>query len=387
MAEYIFLLLLFLGLAYFYDIKRNTRGYNTWVNICCFLLILLAGLRNHVGGDTFNYIYNFEQCPKLQELSIKQLSMSEISQPLWFLINSVLKTCCDDFIIVQLFHATIVNVLIFRFLKLTTNKVFVALLFVYCIAWWNFNFEIMRESLCVAIYLNSLFELKNKSVLRYILINIPSFLIHYFSFVIIILTLLIYFLDNKKTMIVLGCVAFIALLYEDTFSNLAMKMAIITSGDLSERWESYLYGDIYGVTSLNFFGIAIKIILLLQPVIMLLFYAKRTSRNSLELKLLMMYLLFFVTTAIFPIFSRFSNYLLVVFIVGSVNFLFCSKRVKSLSYFIVLALFVYNLVNGIREFYSPQPWEMNRTYDCRYIPYTSVFESPDLVREREYGRY
>lgn len=387
MFEYISIFLLFIFLSYNYDIKGNKAGYNTWVKFCCVILILLAGLRNHVGGDTFNYIYHFDQWPNLQELFSTKLSLSEVTQPLWFLINCILKTIYSDFVVVQLFHAIVVNLLIFRFIKKTTNKVFIAILFVYCIVWWNFNFEIMRESLCVAIYLNSLLELKKKKVFRFILFSIPCLLIHYFSFVIIAFTLLVYYLNNKTTILLIGAIILVLLVFRDIFSNFALEIAFMTAEDLSERLEDYIYGDVYGTTNLNLFGIFSKLLLLLQPVLIIYSYYNSKTTDSLELKLLMLYILFFIITAVFPIFSRFLNYLMVLLIIGSINYLSLNKRKRNLSYSIVCILFIYNMVAGINEFYTPSPSDRsNNKYDCRYIPYKNVFEMPDATREGLYGK-
>ena len=387
MFEYISIFLLFLFLSYYYDIKGNKAGYNTWVKFCCVILILLAGLRNHVGGDTFNYIYHFDQWPNLQELFSTKLSLSEVSQPLWFLINCILKTIYPDFVVVQIFHAIVVNFLIFRFIKKTTDKVFIATLFVYCIVWWNFNFEIMRESLCVVIYLNSLLELKRKKVSRFILFSIPCLLIHYFSFVIIVFTLLVYYLNNRTTILLIGVIILVLLVFRDIFSNIALEIAFMTAEDLSERLEDYIYGDVYGTTSLNLFGVFLKLLLLLQPILVIYSYYTDKKTNSLDSKLLMLYILFFIITAVFPIFSRFLNYLMVLLIIASINYLIQNKRKRTLPYYVVYLLFIYNMMAGINEFYTPSPsYSGNNKYDCRYIPYKNVFEMPDATRESLYGK-
>lgn len=387
MFEYISIFLLFLFLSYYYDIKGNKAGYNTWVKFCCAILILLAGLRNHVGGDTFNYIYHFDQWPNLQELFSTKLSLSEVSQPLWFLINCILKTIYPDFVVVQIFHAIVVNFLIFRFIKKTTDKVFIATLFVYCIVWWNFNFEIMRESLCVVIYLNSLLELKRKKVSRFILFSIPCLLIHYFSFVIIVFTLLVYYLNNRTTILLIGVIILVLLVFRDIFSNIALEIAFMTAEDLSERLEDYIYGDVYGTTSLNLFGVFLKLLLLLQPILVIYSYYTDKKTNSLDSKLLMLYILFFIITAVFPIFSRFLNYLMVLLIIASINYLIPNKRKRTLPYYVVYLLFIYNMMAGINEFYTPSPsYSGNNKYDCRYIPYKNVFEMPDATRESLYGK-
>lgn len=387
MTIYLLLLILLLFLSYYYDYRNNLRGKTFWYNSVCIILILLAGLRNHVGGDTFVYIDKFQNLPTLSEILTYGYNISDITQPLWFFINVLCKSFLDDFVVVQLFHAVVCNVLLFRFIKKTTHKVFVSVLLSFCVFWWNFNFEIMRESLCVVIFLNALLELKNHNIKRYIIYTIPALFIHYFSFIIIAITIIAYFLP-KKIYVSLSAILVATLLFLDTntISAILGMMLAYTGEDLATLGTDYLASDIYGQIQLSFFGVLSFILKILIPIIILFSNNKLKFLDNVEFKVVILYILLLIIQSKIVIFQRFINYLTPIIIVLTINFL--SNRVVrlKLQYYFVLLTLIINTLLTIKSFYEPNPLERtNRTYDCRYIPYTSIFEEPDPVRESIYG--
>lgn len=395
MMIYIYILILLVVLSFYFDYKNNRTGYNKWMNVCFIILVLLAALRNRVGGDSINYQVKFEEWPNLIELMSYKFDLADQSQPLWFLLNSVLKTIVDDFVILQFFHAIVFNVLLFRFINRTTEKRFTVLLFAYCIVWWNFNFEVLRESLCIAIYLNSLLFLKNGRVYSYFCINIPCFFIHYYSFVMILLTLFIYYI-NKKTLLILVFLmsSFFMLFKNDTLIDYLMNLSMsissetaetLVSEDMLEKAEEYLDGDMYGATSLNIFGVFFQFIGMIFPFIVTYYMRYITGKVFFE-KLLWLYLLLFIIKANFPIFSRFENYLLILLIVETVNFVYSNNKALKLQKYVVVILFFYTSIKTVREFYLPPKSLDSMEYDCRYFPYTTIFEEPDKIRELYYGK-
>lgn len=384
---YLVLLIFFLILAYKYDYLNHTANKTKWYNFSCLVLILFSGLRNHVGGDTFNYIYNFDHCPNLIEvISNGRLIISELTQPLWFLINSSLKTVVDDFTIVQVFHAILCNVLLFRFIKHTTTKIFTAVAFSYCIFWWNFNFEIMRESLCVVLFLNATLELSKGNVKKYIIICLPALFVHYFSFVIACLGLLMHYLPKKIYLLAIGCVCIAFLLADTSFliENILAFLAF-TGEDLVTIAGEYLYSDDYGFNSLNIFGIIQQCITLL-PAIIVLFYFNKQKDKQTETNLMILYILFAIATSKLSICSRFLNYFLPVYVVSVLNFLSDKSHRKGLNYYIILFIFLFQTYTYIDSFYKPAFNDTStQTYDIRYIPYKSIFQNPDPLRESKYS--
>ena len=103
-------------LSIWYDGKAETRGKKVWYIITCLFLIMLAGLRNGVGGDTQAYMDNFEYVPYMQqEYRSYILDNFQIRSYMtsWSILNILCKRWFDSFYAVQLIEALLVNTCIF----------------------------------------------------------------------------------------------------------------------------------------------------------------------------------------------------------------------------------------------------------------------------------
>ena len=80
------------------------------------LLILVAGLRYRIGGDTTNYIYSFYHVyPVLEDFSFEDYPIGK--DPLYVIINSIVKTLGGRFYVVQLIQSIFVITLTFKYFK------------------------------------------------------------------------------------------------------------------------------------------------------------------------------------------------------------------------------------------------------------------------------
>ncbi len=172
-----------------YDWMAKQGGENKWYYFNLVVLILLAGLRYRVGGDTLMYMSMFELCPKLDELKYFDFEEAHYN-PLWYILNAISKSIYNDFFVFQLIHATIVNSVFFSFFrKYSKNYYFTVILLYYVGYFCYFNMEVMRESLCICILLLSTrFLLEKKWVFYYIMCVFALFM-HYSALVMFVLPL------------------------------------------------------------------------------------------------------------------------------------------------------------------------------------------------------
>ena len=91
-------------------------GEKGWYYFNLLVLILFAGLRYRIGGDTLLYMGMFEECPKLQDLKYFDFASAQYN-PLWYILNGLSRSIYDDFFLFQLIHAFIVNVSFFHFFR------------------------------------------------------------------------------------------------------------------------------------------------------------------------------------------------------------------------------------------------------------------------------
>lgn len=363
----LFIIIILFCIKYDFSISKDENNRYKSFYFLCVILSLVAGLRYHIGSDTANYIADFDEIPTLGNILVG-LDFKDLSQPLWYLFNAFCKTITDDFILVQLLHSFIVNICIGRFIYKLCKKPFLGLLAYVCCCWWNFNFEILRESMCIAIYLNLIYNyIKHNNIFKFLLYSIPLIFIHHFAFIPIALTVIIYFL-NYKPFLYLGCVATIILYFILSEGMLLQYMLTIESvmgGDSVERAIEYIQSDQYGFMTSSIIGILFVII---TKVAYAFVVAGSKKINPLIAKLLLLYGFTLILRLKIMILVRFINYWQIILIVYAINYII-ENRKQVLSLYVKF-IFVYNIYSGVDSFLTPLDSDTSK-YDCRYIPYSS----------------
>lgn len=175
---YLIILLALIVFSANYDFRGNlVCEANKPYMFMCICFILLAGLRFFVGSDTHNYVYDFSVMPDLSRLS-EYHRLDSRYQFGWDAYVCIIKSIFGNFVFVQLITAIIVNVIIFCFIKRNTTNVFVALLFYYILNYFEYNMEIMRESIAVVLGLIAVMFYERNKKLHFILMIILAFEFH-----------------------------------------------------------------------------------------------------------------------------------------------------------------------------------------------------------------
>lgn len=380
MFIYFAILSLLIYLIYRYDIKNYPKGKDAWINAFMVILILLAGLRYHIGVDTVHYESQFYDIPELQDI-LRDANLW--SQPLWELLMSLVKTLTGSFVIFQFVHAIIFNTLLFRFLKRTTDKIFTALLFILCICWWHMSFEVLREALCVVIYLNALFYLKERNFSAYLLLGVIMLGIHHFSFVIMLITPIITILKPKYALPIVLIFAFFIYNNLSLINYIGVTSLAFADEGIAEHMQYYIESDVYGDNHQNFWGLLrILLMSILLPAITIIYSQRNDNMIFLNRILLLVPIVGILQTKML-IFFRLNSYLDILLIVCFVNVLYHSLTIKPIiktSLYILVSLQLYF---GCSTFYRPYHIEYrpNINYNCAHIPYKTIFQEPDPIRE------
>lgn len=137
--------------------------------ILLFVLILLSSFRgSEIGIDTKNYIKIF-QLVKLTE--IKNINMEYG----YLLINKMVSIFTQNEIYLFLVLNCIIFILVSKFIKYFSLNYDLSLLIYYCFYYFNYNFNLVRQTVCFSIICYSLIYLsKNKIIKFYILLFIAS---------------------------------------------------------------------------------------------------------------------------------------------------------------------------------------------------------------------
>lgn len=343
----------------------------------CGILVLLAGLRYRVGGDSLAYMDNFNALPKLSDLENFDFVKAEYD-PLWYIFNASIKSVFDNFIFFQIVHAVIINSIVFWFTKKYTVYKYTVILFYYIFFYLYFNMEILRESLSLCVFFLSIpYLLKGKWV-HYYLINIVAFLFHSSA----IITFFIPLLFRKLNWFYYLLLTAVVLLF--TFIKPYELFSLFDlNGRINRKINTYTTYDI------NIFGQLTQMMVVI-PIIGIKIIRRicRLNEHRFE-KIITSYIVIGILSGVIGGFYRFLNYLSIVSIIYLVDTFKTIYKYKTFYFkdFIItqlclLLLFFHQGFYMLRDTSEYQPG--TRFYN-RYLPYYSVFnERKDMHRERLY---
>ena len=384
---YISVLILLLFLSIRYDINGKENNKDFWYNVMLVVFILVAGLRWRLGIDTPNYLGNFYHLyPSLENLSVDDLQIT--SSPLYVLINSVVKSLGGRFYIVQLIHATFVNVLIFKYIRKHSSYIFTCLFFYAITCYTTYNMETMRASMAIVVCLYANDYAMDKKWLKAYSLYIIAVLFHPQSIIFLIFPLFFFLRFNKIGVLLL----FIAFFVGKLLSVVLQDYIFLLEGDdaLSDKISGYVESDVYGADIKG--GIIYFLLSQAMPMIYIvlsLLYVKKYRSSSvlsrlepmviIGIGLLLIKLNFYIAYRYVDCykiyFVLFYSELLAGLAIRAKRLDRCLSLARSFAFFSPLILYIifFNYISDKGKGY-------------RYIPYTSVFERKiDTHRQKNYN--
>ena len=373
---YILIILTLLFFAFYFDFGEAKIGKEFIFYLVLLGLICLSGFRYRVGGDTLLYMLRHEGMPTLGELRSLRQAAGKL-QPFWTLVVAVSKSITPDFYMVQFLHAIIVNTLIFHFIKAHTKYVFTAI-FLYFIGYYGyFNFEILRESLAISVFLFSIKFLLNKKWIHYYLLALTAFLFHVSAIILFFIPLLIKIKYRFWVALVIFCVGVV---FSGVFGSFVGKVNLAGSFFTSMKVYVDYNSTIFGLLSLLIFKF-------LYPASIYKLSSSHLKIKSDLFSLMSTYIYIGASTALFYIFYRFLNYLTPVLFIFLTEVIheFSKKielRANKLA-LIFLLLFSISIIHMNSYFTSTSKYVTNSRWYSYWYPYHTIFDKKvDLTRER-----
>lgn len=360
----VFMVLLVFVLRYDTSINgtKNSKDVNTAMLFALIMLSLLAGLRYRVGTDTLSYMDEYARYP-LSYFKDKYLFG-------WYALIALCRTLHFSFYGVQLVLAFFTNYAVIKFLKQYSLHFFSSLLLYYIIIYPVLNFEILRQGVCVAIFLLSFHYLAEKQIAKYYIWTGIACLFHHSALVLLILPVFAFIPVHKKTI----TVYFILLSLVIVFSSLLKEQILEISRELSfleERSISY-FSEVDVEESFSpvsfIFNLLLNVII---PLSVIRFHWYSNKIPSQYLIVCMFSMAIYIISMYMPIIYRFNSFFqlfnLVLF-VDLFNLIRCRFNHKPfLVFFICLVLFI-----GIkaRAYFTS---DEGRPVYYHYYPYSSIF--------------
>ena len=370
MIYFFVLVLIFIGI-YKYDLTNrlfSSSKKNNLFFIIAFILFFIAAFRYYNGGDTKNYAEQFLQIPSWGELSEHHFDDFRFQKGYIYFVSFV-KGLWDNFLIQQILTALIVNVVVFRFIKKYSPFVFLTTLIFFMLNYFEFNMEIMRESISVSLGILAYECFKSR---RYVLMAILIYIAYQFHISALILILMPLFAIvnfSKKTFFIVLVVAvwlpalYIALPNLELYANLLFNQ---------EDWvnNQYLIQEYSETLSTNYYVTHILKFLVI-PFIVLWYVNKKVKFEFTGM--VYAYALLQLLSMFSYAFYRFANYFAPFYWIAlsyAIYLLISKQReLRTIILGLILMLMIYLHQNV--QF----SWDSNNNqyYYNRYIPYESVF--------------
>ena len=199
----VYLYLLGLSLRSFYSNYYIAKGY---IHVAI-LLIVLASLRYGTGTDFQTYLVIWSGIPNIS--SLFNLSNFYL-EPGFVVLSSILKTIYSgDFIFFSAYACLTLGLLTYALLKLNLNIV-AGLLLYFCLFYFAYAFNGMRQALSMSIFIFSLVSLKEGEKKNYYLINFIGLLFHYSSIVYLIFGFIFFWEISKQRILIYAIIFLLA---------------------------------------------------------------------------------------------------------------------------------------------------------------------------------
>lgn len=378
---YLIVLFVLIILSVRYDIQGKTKYRDEWYLGMLAVFILIAGLRWRIGTDTVGYLYKFYHVnPYLENFSFKNYPIGK--DPLYVLLNSIVKTLWGRFYVVQLIHASFVNILLFNYIKRHSQCIFTCIFFYAIYGYLGYNTEIMRASMSIVVCLYANDFILNKKWFKGYLLYFVALLFHAQTIVMFFTPFLFFLKLNRKGLVTL-CIALVFGFFVQGL--LGDYLELLEFGDrIQDKAEAYVESDRYG-GSKSFNGI-LKIFAYIITALCCLFFLKkkRFSCDLLKLEPLMMLYMFFLAMNIgmaityryvdcYKIYAIFLFAEFFVYLAKDRRFSFGLSYCRAILFFSLLFVAIYfNLFN------KKEPYK-------KYYPYTSIIDKTiDPDKEKKF---
>lgn len=374
----IYFLILFytIYLVFQYDINKRKKGLQFHYYALLILSICVAGFSYRLGMDSVGYMYYFEHSVDGDFLYTFRHIADYRYEPIPTLLFSLIKGLTNNYVVLQFVVAIFVNSTVFWFLRKHSPMLFFSILLFFIYQYWNFNFEIKRESIAISFFLIGINRIlkdnvSSKDYIVYYVFATLAILSHRFAFA----TLLYPFFRNinsSKTTIYIF-IALSIIVYSgiiplgDLFTRLNMITGImgVESSftnyieESAEQGGSTIFGYIEGV---------------LIPAVILLRSEKYLSKQLYSYAIFYMFIMILQSQLFF--FYRITNYFCFFLYIAYSGFLLKTIKDKHERPLIILLFFAVSLVL-MGKFQKPN--------HIRYYPYSSIFTEETLPeREAEY---
>lgn len=374
MYHFFFLLLLFFSLLEFLGWKNKLI-----FKLISFLLLLFVAFKYGQGSDYFSYVELINRLANLIETGINSSTYVSLNQEIGF------SYLCYFWIkVVNLSAELLISLLsavsfyfIILFIKKYSSLPVISLFIFYCTFYLIYPFSILRQSICISIFVLYLIPLLfEKKYFKYFLFSTLLVLIHSSAAILFILPIVHRLKLNKySTIVIISLISLLLGLIMNRFFYSYFEI-IDFLANKAEHYER--------TTTIDILALLLRIFIFV-PIIILSKYYQKNSIKELFLKIYILgfflYLVFISSSLISSRLNVYMRYFEMILLADSCIYLF-KRYGKSVllnySYIIIIMTVLY--VKNINSFIVQGPYyDFVNFYN---YPYVSIFNKKKIIETR-----
>lgn len=349
------------------------------VPMMLFLLLLgFVALRYGQGSDYFSYIYFFQNSADIFEIAIESKDYSLVTQEIGFAAISYFWLKVFNFSpeTLSALFSVVSFLLIWSFIKKYSKSPITSLFIYYCTFYLIYPFSGIRQGICIGVFLLYLIPLLyEKKYLKYNVISILLFSIHFSSIILFILPIVNLVKSYKPFQVyIISIIALLIglILYRVLFSFFS------TLDLIGGKIEAYTENN-----SLDIISLFLRISILI-PVMQTYKLYERGSMQDLFLKIYILgfflYLIFMASSLISSRLNVYMRHLEMILLVDLLLLVFKNNQMRVLSYFYIFAIMSTLYVKNINSFIEQGPYRAHINF--YNYPYVSVFNKKKITESR-----
>lgn len=371
-------LLIIIGI-YLFDIRGKKKGSKLLYGILLVIFISISGFSYRLGIDMPSYIdaYEYYSSNIFDLFNLRYLLSFKSNMPGWVFLNTFFKSLGLSFFTLNFFHSIIVNYAFFSVISKWAKHLYTGIFLYYIISYCNFNFEILKESLAVAIFFMSIPLLLAKKVIKYYIVVFFAIMFHSSATILLFFPLFLRIRISKKNITTI-VIIIILMLFFSSFSISYIKNFLLSISFMSDKINEYLGSESYSHSLIGPFKIFNYIFSIFLPLYLIYHRIdlQGIKKNTYYHLVIFSILIYTFTQFVFFLY-RFNNYFSVFFLcflsdyikIHSIKPGIQINKMKQL--FFRALLFTY-VISKFLLFFKPVGGTEYLSY-IRYYPYSSVF--------------
>lgn len=329
--------------------KKNSNFNDNVFLICSFALLFffVAFRKTSIGNDTIEYIKLFNNCSLYKWDFLSANSRYEVGYVIFNIILSYISSSARFFMIVM---SLIFNYSVYRFIKNNSRNYLFSIIIYINLLFFYQSMSSMRHFLALSVILLSFRFVKEKKILKYLIMVFIASNFHIAALVSFLIFPLYHMKFNNKRMIIFSIITYIFSIF---LSKIFPYLSILTN---RSDYYNYMIGEVK-LANIIFF------LIFCVFVVFSLIIIKKDSKelNNFNLYVLVISALLFALSINIAVLARVAQFIAMFTIIVLPNIIYYNIKEKRLVFEFIISMFLI-LYSSIVMIYRPE-WNSAYNYE------------------------